>query len=53
MDLIFVSIQSVCVLVGAFNPFTFKIIVDMYVPMRGFPGGASGEDPACQCRRHK
>ena len=19
----------------------------------GFPGGASGEEPACQCRRHK
>ena len=22
------------------------------LPM-GFPGGASGEEPACQCRRHK
>ena len=21
--------------------------------MRGVPGGASGEEPACQCRRHK
>ena len=20
---------------------------------RGFPGGASGKEPACQCRRHK
>ena len=22
-------------------------------PTVGFPGGASGKDPACQCRRHK
>ena len=21
--------------------------------LMGFPGGASGEEPACQCRRHK
>ena len=21
--------------------------------IRGFPGGASGKEPACQCRRHK
>ena len=21
--------------------------------LTGFPGGASGEEPACQCRRHK
>ena len=21
--------------------------------LRGFPGGASGEEPACRCRRHK
>ena len=28
----------------------------MYIPWRpskGFPDGASGKDPACQCRRHK
>ena len=24
----------------------------MQVP-RGFPGGASGKEPACQCRRHE
>ena len=22
-------------------------------PIRGFPGGASGKEPACQCRRHR
>ena len=22
-------------------------------PLRGFPGGASGKEPACQCRRQK
>jgi len=36
----------------AFNPFTFKVIIDMYIIL-GFPGGASGKEPACQCRRHK
>ena len=24
---------SLCLLVGAFNPFTFKIIIDIYVPI--------------------
>ena len=24
-----------------------------YIPFMGFPGGASGKEPACQCRRHK
>ena len=27
MSLVFVSIQPVCLLVGEFNPFTFKVIV--------------------------
>ena len=27
---------SLCILVGAFNPFTFKVIIDMYVPMTIF-----------------
>ena len=27
---------SLCLLVGAFNPFTFKVIIDMYVPMTIF-----------------
>ena len=31
MDLTFVSIQLVYVLVGAFNLFTFKVIIDMCV----------------------
>ena len=30
---VFASIQSVCVLVGAFNTFTFKVITDIYVPI--------------------
>jgi len=25
--------RSMCLLVGAFNPFTFKVIIDIYVPM--------------------
>ena len=31
MDLVFVSIQPVYVLVWAFSPLTFKVIIDMYV----------------------
>ena len=32
--LVFVSIQtSLCLLVGAFNPFTFKVIIDKYDPI--------------------
>ena len=27
---------SLCLLVGAFNPFTFKVIIDMYVPISIF-----------------
>ena len=33
MGLVFASIQPVCLLVGAFNPFTFKVIIDIYVPI--------------------
>ena len=29
-------LASLCLLVGAFNPFTFKVIIDMYVPMTIF-----------------
>ena len=33
MDLIFLSIQPVCLLVGTFNP--FAVIIDIYVPIFG------------------
>ena len=37
MGLVFVSIPPVlCLLVGAFNPFTFKVIIDIYVPISIF-----------------
>ena len=29
----YIHSASLCLLVGAFNPFTFKVIIDMYVPM--------------------
>ena len=32
----FSSTQSVYVLVGAFNPFTFKVIINMYDPITIF-----------------
>ena len=38
MGLVFVSIKlsiKLCILVGAFNPFTFKVI-DIYVPIAIF-----------------
>ena len=25
----------------------------VYINMHGFPGGASGNEPTCQCRKHK
>ena len=29
-------------------------IFDLVPPLRrGFPGGTSGKEPTCQCRRHK
>ena len=36
MGLVFVSIQPVCLLVGAFNPFTFEVIIVIYVPIAIF-----------------
>ena len=29
---VFIFSASLCLLVGAFNPFTFKVIIDMYDP---------------------
>jgi len=28
-------------------------LYENYLKQLGFPGGPSGEDPTCQCRRHK
>ena len=36
MSLVFVSIQPVCVVAEAFNPFTFKVINDVFVPIAIF-----------------
>ena len=30
------NLLSLCLLVGAFNPFTFKVIIDMYDPITVF-----------------
>ena len=35
-----------------YNQFYINIYIYIYTIM-GFPGGASGKEPACQCRRHK
>ena len=29
------------------------ILICMYYTVMGFPGGTSGKEPACQCRRHE
>ena len=33
---VFIRPASLCLLVGAFNPFTFKVIIDMYDPITVF-----------------
>ena len=33
---VFICSGSVCLLVGAFNPVTFKVIIDMYDPITNF-----------------
>ena len=33
---VFIHSASLCLLVGAFNPFTFKVIIDMYDPITIF-----------------
>ena len=45
MGLVFVTILPVCLLVGAFSPFTFKVIIDIYVPIVIFLFGVDFVDP--------
>ena len=33
---VFIHPASLCLLVGVFNPFTFKVIIDMYNPITIF-----------------
>ena len=33
-----------------FNP---VIILQLFIEEKGFPGGTSGKEPACHCRRHR
>ena len=33
-----------------FNP---VIILQLFIEEKGFPGGISGKEPACQCGRHR
>ena len=35
--------QPVFCSAGAFNSFTVKVIIDMYDPISGFPGGSVGK----------
>ena len=30
-----------------------KVFINRYFGYRGFPGGPSGKESTCQCRRHK
>ena len=36
MGLLFIHLVSLCLLVGAFNPFPFKVIINIYVPISIF-----------------
>ena len=31
----------------------WESVLGRCIPAEGFPGGAKGKEPACQCRRHK
>ena len=33
VDLVFISTQPICLVVGAFTPFAFKVIIDVYDPI--------------------
>ena len=33
---VFICLVSLCLLVGAFNPFTFKILINIYDPITSF-----------------
>ena len=35
------------------SPDPFSPIIEPYCTYYGFSGGASGKEPACQCRRHE
>ena len=39
-----------------YNSQVYRIVIHNfkgYIPFMGFPSGASGKEPVCQCRRHK
>ena len=36
MHCVFIHLARLCLLVGAFNPFTFKVIINMYDPITSF-----------------
>ena len=33
--------------------YTNYMVIDQVKRQKGFPGGADGREPACQCRKHK
>ena len=34
-------------------PLSFNTVLEVLTRVMIFPGGASGKEPVCQCRRHK
>ena len=46
---VLIYLSSLCLLIGAFNPFIVKVIIYMYDPMilLGFPGGSDGKGSTC------
>ena len=48
------KMQSKYTYLVSMKMFVLILLILHYSPeVRGFPGGASGEEPVCQCRRHK
>ena len=47
------SIESVMPSSHLGSPFTKNLITYLLSAQSGFPGGAGGKEPTCQCRRHK
>ena len=47
----FIHSATLCLLVGAFSPFIFKVITDGYILITRLPLWLSSKESACQCRR--
>ena len=47
------DLDSKWAFLGLLEPLSVKTVFTLAYFQKSFPGGSSGEDPACQCRRHR